>query len=207
MCRGAQSQRMTLTSDRIGPCYFLFVFLLSMVLVFAVLPIRAQNRAHSEYEVKAAFLFNFAKFIDWPESAFPTQQSPFTVCVIGPDPFGHALEENLLGKAIDERSVEIDRLKPDDISAPNHCQMAFVSSAEKQQFAGLIAKFQGTSTLLIGDAEGFAASGGMIELRLEDNRVRFAINPDAAGRANLQLSSKLLALAEIVHGGLGNGKD
>ena len=149
------------------------------------------------YEVKTAFLFNFAKFIDWPASSFATPESPFTICVLGQDPFGKVLDDALQGKKIGNRPFAVRRLK--DRAEARHCQMVFVSSSESAHLAEIIESVQGANVLLVGESPGFVASGGTIEFTIEDNHVRFAINTDAADRSGLKFSSKLLALAKIVH--------
>ena len=156
-----------------------------------------QSNPHGEYDLKAAFLFNFAKFIDWPGGSFPSPQTPFTICVLGRDPFGHALDDDLHGKMIRDQPLAVRRLK--DKTEARSCQMVFVSSAESVHLTELLESLRGASVLLVGETSGFAAAGGTIELTVEDNRVRFTINVDAAGRAGLTFSSKLLALAKLVH--------
>jgi hypothetical protein len=158
---------------------------------------RAQANPPGEYELKAAFLFNFAKFIDWPPSSFATSQSPFTICVLGRDPFGRVLDDKLQGKMIGDRPLAIQRLK--DKAEARRCQMVFVGSSESSHLAEILESLRGASVLLVGEKNGFAASGGTIEFTLEDNYVRFTINTDAADRAGLKFSAKLLALAKIVH--------
>jgi hypothetical protein len=147
--------------------------------------------------VKAAFLFNFAKFIEWPASSFATPQSPFAICVLGQDPFGNILDATLLGKAIGDRPLAVRRLK--DKSEAASCQIIFVSTSERPHLADIVGALRGANVLLVGETNGFAASGGTIEFTFEDNHVRFAINTDAAARCGLKFSSKLLALAKIVH--------
>ncbi|MGD0404707.1 MAG: YfiR family protein [Candidatus Acidiferrales bacterium] len=156
----------------------------------------AQVRPPSEYELKAAFLFNFAKFVDWPKNAFAGPESPFLVCILGIDPFGSALDNALRGKVIAEHPASVARLKRvADISG---CQILFVAASESHLLSEVVAKLRGQSVLVIGETNDFASSGGAIQFTLEDNRVRFFINPDAADRAGLKISSKLLALAKIV---------
>jgi YfiR/HmsC-like len=150
-----------------------------------------------DIEVKTAFLFNFAKFIEWPASSFATPQSPFAICVLGQDPFGSILTDTLQGKVIGNRPLALRRLK--DKSEARHCQIVFVSSSEIPHLADIIEAVRGENVLLVGETNGFAASGGTIEFTLEDDRVRFAINTDAADRSGLKFSSKLLALAKLVH--------
>jgi len=149
------------------------------------------------YEVKAAFLFNFAKFIDWPTGSFATPQSPFAICVLGQDPFGNILDDSLRGKMIGARPLAVRRIK--DKAEARTCQVVFVSSTESAHLAEILGSLGGANSLIVGETNGFAASGGTIEFTLEENHVRFNINIDAADRSGLKFSSKLLALAKIVH--------
>jgi hypothetical protein len=163
----------------------------------------SQSKTAGEYEVKAAFLYNFAKFVEWPERSFPNAQSDFTICVLGNDPFGRTLDDALEGKMIGSRHVKLERVK--DAARARQCQMVFVSPSESQQLGGIIDQLRGASVLVVGETDGFAQAGGTVQFTLEQDRVRFTINPDAAERAGLRLSSKLLALAKIVHGDGANG--
>jgi hypothetical protein len=158
---------------------------------------RAQTEAPGEYQLKAAFLFNFAKFIDWPAASFPSPQSPFSICILGTDPFGHAMDDVLRDKSVDNRPVAISRLK--NVAQAKQCHMVFVSQSETAHLADVIQQLRGAGVLLVGESDGFAAAGGMIQFTREDNHVRFLINPDAADRAGLKVSSKLLSLARVVH--------
>jgi hypothetical protein len=176
------------------------VLLVAMLMFAFVFPSGlawSQSSGTTSYEVKTAFLFNFAKFIDWPSSSFVNPQTPFTLCVLGQDPFGHVLDDGLQGKTIGDRPLVVRRLK--DKAEARHCQMVFVSSSETAYLEAVIENLQGANVLLVGEANGFAALGGAIEFILEDNHVRFAINADAVDRSGLKFSSKLLALAKIVH--------
>ena len=157
----------------------------------------AQAEAPSEYQLKAAFLFNFAKFIEWPGTSFATPQSPFTICILGTDPFGNVMDDALQGKTVGGRSVAVERSK--DLADARHCQIVFVSSAEHRRLPQILSGLHGTHALVVGETEGFAAGGGIIQFSLENDRVHFLINTDAADRAGLKVSSKLLSLAQIVH--------
>jgi uncharacterized protein DUF4154 len=180
---------------------------ISFLMLSLSVPATPQSSGSKEYELKAAFLLNFAKFIDWPPDSFASATSPFLICVVGQDPFGTALNQSLLGKTMDGRVVQIIRYpNMGDLPDARHCQIVFVSASEKSHFRDVIGVLRGANTLMVGDADGFAAAGGTIEFMLEDNHIRFAINPDAAERADLKISSKLLALAKIVHEGPTNGK-
>jgi hypothetical protein len=158
----------------------------------------AQQNSPSEYQLKAAFLFNFAKFIDWPSGSFATPQSPFLICILGADPFGDAIDQLLQGKTLAGRAVMIQRTG--ELSQVRHCQVVFVSVSEGRHLPEILGALRGSNMLLVGDSEGFAGAGGTIQFILEDNRVRFLINTDAAQQAGLTISSKLLALAIIVRG-------
>ncbi len=164
----------------------------------------AQNDSPSEYQVKAAFLLNFAKFVDWPSGTYPSAQSPFAICVLGDDPFGPVLENTLAGKSLGTHPVVLRRTK--ELAEARRCQVVFVSSSESHRYAEVVEGVRGARVLLVGETDGFASAGGAIEFTLEGNHVRFGINPEAAQRAGLTLSSKLLMLARIVHDGGSAGK-
>ena len=170
------------------------------VLVCSVLAdssiVTGQLASAHEYRIKAEFLYNFAKFVDWPADTFSDPKQPMCICVYGHDPFGHALEDALLGKMIGERPVVLGRAtRFDGLSG---CQMIFVSASEHASISEPVGRLQGHAILLVGESDGFAASGGAIQFVVEDNRVRFVINPAAADRAGLKLSARLLAVSKIV---------
>jgi hypothetical protein len=176
------------------------ILLIAMLTVAFVSPTRlawSQSSRTTSYEVKTAFLFNFAKFIDWPTSSFASPQSPFTICVLGQDPFGSNLDDTMHGKMIGDRTVAVRRLR--DKAEGRRCQIVFVSSSESTHLVEIVGSLQGAPVLLVGETNGFATLGGTIEFTLEDNRVRLVINTDAVDRSGLRFSSKLLALAKIVH--------
>lgn len=164
--------------------------------------VRSQQQA-GEYQVKAAFLFNFGKFVEWPETSFAEKNSPFSVCVLGNDPFGATLDHTLEGKQVSNRPVRIVRTT--DPALARQCQIVFVSASERPHLPAVLRVLGGSNALLVGELPGFAAAGGAIEFTIEDNHVRFAINPDAIQKAGLQVSSQLLALAKIVREGRNGG--
>ena len=160
-------------------------------------PVGAQSQSAGEYEVKAAFLYNFAKFIDWPNGSFADPSAPFAICVLGLDPFGHTLDDALQGKMIGSHPVTLARLQ--DATEAKRCQMVFVSSSERRRLPEIEDELRGSNVLLVGEFPGFAGAGGALQFIIEENRVRFLINTDAAQRAGLRLSSKLLSVARVVH--------
>jgi len=148
-----------------------------------------------EYEIKAALLYNFAKFVEWPDEAVPETSAPLTLCILGDDPFGPALE-SIDGKTIRSRRLVIKRpVTARDVSA---CHILFISSSEEKHLAQILEVLRTSSTLTIGEMQGFTQNGGIINLAVESNKVRFEINANAADRAGLKISSKLLSLASVV---------
>jgi len=166
---------------------------LAILLVLAGGSARAQV---DEYQVKAAFLYNFAKFVEWPPDTFKTARDPITICVLGPNPFGNALEEAVTGKTVEGRSFAVRPLV--DPGPGCNCQILFVSSAERKRLRSLEAALKKAAILTVGEAQDFASNGGVINFKLENGRVRLEVNLDAAEQARLRISSKLLSLAEIV---------
>jgi hypothetical protein len=148
-----------------------------------------------EYQVKAAFLFNFAKFVEWPARAFKSAGSPIEICVLGPNPFGFTLANAVEGKTVGNRQFVIRDVR--DAQQAGDCHIVFVSAAAWTQSQARLGDIKKCCVLTVGETGEFIAGGGMINLRLEDARVRVEINPDAAERARLRISSKLLSLAEI----------
>jgi hypothetical protein len=157
---------------------------------------RAQGKVNGEYQLKLAFLYNFAQFVQWPADAFGDSGAPLTICVAGENPFQGEIEQSLRGRAVEGHAVELRRLDPS--ADPHSCQMIFVRVTEVRAARRILANSKGSTTLTVGEAKGFAQGGGMINLIREENRLRFEVNIDAAARSRLKLSSKLLALAKIV---------
>jgi hypothetical protein len=184
---------------RIRPCWRRSAALLMAALLSAACAQVdwAQPDPPGEYQLKAAFLFNFAKFVDWPPASFASPQSPFVVCILGPAPFGRAVDDVFRDKTVDNRPVVIERFK--SIGQARQCHIVFVSQSEGFHLADIILHLRGECVLLVGESDGFAEAGGVIQFVIEDNRVHFLINPDAAGRAGLKISSQLLSLARVVH--------
>jgi hypothetical protein len=194
---------MAFTHNRIpGYCRWLAAATRAILLVVVWLgawlaPAAAQEPTPVEYQVKAAFLLNFAKFTQWPGTAFENNRAPITVCIFRYDPFGRALDEIMRGKNVDNREVVVRRFT--EVQQLSSCQLIFVSDRETRRLPEILAGLKGGSFLVIGETAAFAERGGGIQFFLEDNRLRFAVNLDALARSRLTVSSKLLALARIVH--------
>jgi len=171
-------------------------FIIIFVIIQAPFHVRAEEPEFSEYEVKAGFIYNFAKFIEWPREIFPDTKKPITLCVVGADPFGKALSA-INNKTVQNRRLEI---KYTGLSKDlKTCNMLFVSTSERESLLQILEILKGTATLTIGDTKGFAKQGVMINFIMEENKVRFEINTESAGREKLIISSKLLKLARIIH--------
>jgi len=150
----------------------------------------------AEYQVKAAFLYDFAKFVEWPPHAFRSAKDPIAICVLGKNPVENALDEVVAGKAVEGRTFLVRQIA--EINPGCNCQILFVSSSERKRFRTMAASIKGLGILTVGEAQDFAAEGGVINFKLEEGRIRLEINLDAAEQSQLRISSKLLSLAQIV---------
>lgn len=152
-----------------------------------------------EYDVKAAFLFHFAQFVEWPAETFKEAQEPVTYCTIGEDPFHGALERTLEGKTIGQRGLRVEHLS--GAEKVGECQILFVGGpGDRKHILETLAIVKDQPILTVGETEGFAENGGTIGFCTESNKIRFEINLEAAGKARLKISAKLLALAKTVLG-------
>jgi hypothetical protein len=159
---------------------------------------RAQSPTAGEYQVKAAFLFNFAKFVEWPSSSLPDLSAPLRICILGRDPFGDELRNITKEKTVSGRKLQIDQLV--DLQHARTCQIVFIASSEKAQLKGILEALQGANVLTVAYTKGFAEQDGMINFVLENDRVQFEVNRKAAEQAGLKISSKLLSVAKLVVG-------
>jgi hypothetical protein len=160
-----------------------------------------QEGSAGEYQVKAAFLFDFAQFVEWPPGTFSDAGAPLTYCTLGGDPFGGALDESLAGKTIGGHPLRVKHLK--ELKEARTCQILFLSADESRLRALPMGDLAGTGVLTVGEAAHFARDGGVIGFCREQNKIRFEINLDAAERAKLKISAKLLVLAKSVIGARG----
>ena len=150
-----------------------------------------------EMRVEAAFLYSFARFVEWPDDPGVSASSPVTFCVLGSQPIENALEQSLAGKTINGHPVLMRRIgRPEDAL---QCRIAFIGWDESKRLPAVLAALNGAPVLTVADFELFASHGGMIQLIKEGNKFRFAVNVDALTRHGLRASSKLLQLAEVVH--------
>ena len=154
----------------------------------------AETPQSTEYRVKAAFMYNFSRFVQWPSTA-NGQASDFTLCILGHDPFGEALD-SLAGKLVRDQVLAIKRF--DNPALIDSCQLVFIGQNNSSNLGDILSQLVNSPVLTISDIDDFNDNGGIIQFRLVDNKVRFDINIDAAKRAGLNISSKLLSLASNV---------
>lgn len=189
-CNGFQQCKRGLRGLLRNPAVALrLVFLLSLVLS----PVSRAADESLEYQVKAAFLLNFTKFVEWPRSAFEAADSPIAICVLGDDPFGTALDQIVAGEVVSGRKLAIQRLKR--APAPKACQELYIGA---DKGISKVPSGLGPGVLTVGEAESFVRDGGMIAFVIENRRVRFSINQSAAENAGLKLSSRLLSVAKSI---------
>jgi uncharacterized protein DUF4154 len=173
------------------------IAVLAMACVFMVpVRLRAQSAELPEIQVKAAFLFNFIKFVDWPATSFVKASSSISVCIVGSDEFSSAFEGLVKGKELGGRALAVRRSDPGTLSG---CHVVYVSESRKRDVQVILREVRGRAVLTVGDVEQFTHKGGVIGFYERDHRLRFSVNPDAGARAGLHISSKLLSLATVVH--------
>lgn len=150
----------------------------------------------TEYQVKAAYIYNFTQFMDWPTNAFATTNAPVVIGILGEDPFGRILDEVVRNEVVRGRPLVVKRLRPDEDL--RDCCVLFISRSEKERLPAVLHQLRGSPVLTISDSNGFAQQGGMVNLILVNQTVKMEINQTAVETAGLQVSSKLLKLARIV---------
>ncbi len=155
----------------------------------------ARASEFDEYAVKAAYLYNFAKFVEWPSEAFADAAAPLSICIAGENPFGGALD-TLTGKRVEDRLVAVRHVPA--ATGLEECHIVYIGRTEQGRFKAVLAKLARLPILTVGDIADFAQEGGMIGLVEAEQRIRFNINLAATRQANLKLSSQLLKLATIV---------
>jgi hypothetical protein len=160
---------------------------------FVLRPGAAAAQSAPESTLKAAFLYNFAKFAEWPVDAPPTD--PLTICVFGDTAIADALDETVKGRTIDGRKVVVSRTTLDSIRT---CHVVYITGFDAKRAQQIVDDLKNAPVLTVGDREQFAQGGGIAGLFVEQGRMRFAINVEAAQRCRLRISSRLLSLAKIV---------
>lgn len=180
-----------LRSGRFGAATTALILSLLTGLLPAAPPVAPPN----EYALKSVFLYNFCHFIEWPDSAFASPNDPFVIGIVGDDPFGSSLREAVAGEAYRNHPIVIEHYRSaKDI---RHCHLLFVARSENSHVDAILGALNSKSVVTIGETEDFLDHGGMIALPTDRNRVRLRIKPSTMRAANLNVSSKLLRVADI----------
>jgi hypothetical protein len=166
------------------------------VLAFAPREAPAQPNVSKEYQVKAAFLFNFVQFVEWPPQAFANPDTPICIGVLGEDPFGAVLDETVRDETVKNRKLIVQRSR--QVENLKNCQLIFISKSEAERVPRILSDLDVVPALTVSETQGFAQRGGIINLYLIANKLRFEVNPAVAGRKGLKISSELLSLGKIV---------
>jgi len=169
---------------------------LLLLLWLGALPVaHAQGGAEEEHLLKAVFVYNFAKFTRWPESSWSDERQPLGLCTVGEDKLLAELER-LSGRAIQGRTVDVVPLQR--TGGWENCQVLYIARSEKGRYHTFVESLRGKPVLTVSEIHGFARSGGTIELYRDGEKIRFLINLTAARDAGLEISSRLLSLAEVI---------
>jgi hypothetical protein len=157
----------------------------------------AQSNKSREYAVKAAMLFNFTKFVEWPESAFDNPQASIVFGIIGDQRLGFDLQRMASGEKVQGRSIVIRNMRfGDDLRG---CHILLVGASERQHTAQILAGLQAVHVLTVSEIDGFADAGGAVEIVMEGDQARFVVNLDVARQRNLRVSAKVLAMARVIN--------
>ncbi len=161
--------------------------------------VAAELSRPAEYEIKAAFLYNFIKFTEWPAPALGKQEEPFVIGVLGKDPFGAALDKIIEGETIHNKKIVARRFPRMDEAAVNS-HVLFISSSEESSLSTILRLLDRQGVLTVSEIESFAQRGGVIQLKKENNKIVFEINVEVARRGGLTMNAQLLKLAKVVRG-------
>ncbi|MBI4548186.1 MAG: YfiR family protein [Ignavibacteriae bacterium] len=175
---------------------FMRISYIVIILLFSSALSITQTISPTEYQVKAAFLYNFAKFVEWSPETFSDTTTPIVIGILGEDPFEADLDTIVKDKNINGREFVVRRFQA--LKELEQCHILFISSSEQKDMPKILRRLRNSGMLTVSEVEHFAHIGGMINLVVEENKVRFEINVEAAEREGLKISSQLLKLARIV---------
>jgi len=195
-CTGTSKQQQNEANPtilRFMRCRAFSILSLSLIWLLAGSFGDAQQPPPTEYQIKAAFLFNFARFVEWPKSAFATPTSPLVIGILGEDPFREDLTRTIGNKAVDSHPVVTKEFH--SAAEATNCHVLFISTSEKKKLPEILQSLKGSSVLTVGEMDRFIETGGIINFFPEGTKIRFQINKDAAASAGLKVSSKLMSLS------------
>jgi hypothetical protein len=170
-------------------------FLLLAFILLAGMRSPRQLETSREYQLKAAFLYNFTQFVEWPEGSLP-ENTPFVIGILGNDPFGNYLDELVNGESVNGHPLIVQRFA--SIDEIKTCHILFINVSDKGKLQEILKSLKSQNVLTVGDATHFSRNGGIVRFYTEDNKTRIHINLEAAKQAELTISTKLLRLAGIV---------
>lgn len=189
------------SNPRLHTCGRWFTCLVALLLA-AHFPIADRaagaDQSLTEYQVKAAYLFNFLKFVEWPDDPATDPHGKWVIGFVGDSPIADELARLVGGKNVLGRELLVKKFQAAD--NPRGCNVLFISESEKKRLPSILTTLQGSSVLTVADMDNFIGAGGMIQFVVEDAKVRVAIDVGATSRAHLKVSSKLLSLARVVTG-------
>lgn len=176
--------------------HYILSFIYTLILFLPRVGVAATEGRFTAEEVKSAFLLNFGRFVEWPPQKLEKSRDRFYICLVGEDTLGMKLEAIIRGQKVQERTPEIIRL-------PTHfpsreCEIAYLNLRSTEEASEVLSRMRSTPTLTVGEGAHFLKAGGIIQLRVEGEHIRLKINLKAAKNSGLTISSKLLAIAEVV---------
>lgn len=166
------------------------------VFLFLCFSIRPQAQTVAEYNIKAVFLFNFTRFVEWPSNTLPNPDDPFVIGILGDDPFHSYIDETVAGEKVRGHSIVVRRYQ--SVNDIKDCQIVFISSNEVEKLPEILPALSGKNILTVSDIKNFAATGGMVGFYAKDNKIKMQVNVLASKNADLSISSKLLQVADII---------
>ncbi len=176
--------------------HIIYQVVLTTLLLSRVVTGSAQTPEVKDYQIKAAFLFNFTQFVEWPSGAYAAGEPHFVIGILGEDPFKSFLDELVAGERVQGRKIVIRRFA--QVEEVKNCQILFIHDLKKDKLKHALSGIKGKRMLTVSDEATFLETGGMIRFVTLNQKIQLQINPDAAKAANLNISAKLLRLAEIV---------
>ena len=174
----------------------------SLIWIFILLTLPVSNfmaddtSPSLEYQIKAGFTCKFVKFVKWPMEVFPEKGTPFTIGILGKDPFGSVMDEAIKDLTIKKRKFAVKRYN--DVNGLEFCHILFIARSERERLDKIITQLHESPTLTVSEMDGFCQQGGMINYVIKYNKVRFEVNVEAAREAGLEISTQFLRLADIV---------
>jgi hypothetical protein len=169
---------------------------LAIAVFAAISPLARSQTASTENKLKAAYLFNFARYTEWPSAALPESDSPITIAILGDDPFGEILDKTVQGRLIDQHPVRVRRTRNLAEAASGH--IVFVSPSESARMTDVLGVLNGKPVLTVGNDAQFLKAGGMIHFLIEQDAVRFNVDLDSVEKSGLRIRSRMLDSAKKV---------